>query len=100
MEQRSPYSLRSVNGRFLRLHCDTLKDLLNRDEARANRLDVLGFAAFIDELIESWNGDTNMACCVVNKTDDQETPLAIAIASKRVYREGGRRVMELNWERT
>jgi hypothetical protein len=61
-------------------------------------LDILTYAAFIDELTESWNVDTNMACCVVNM-NDEETPLAIAII-KRAYRDSGYSVTELNWERT
>ncbi len=87
LEERLPYSLKCVNG------------ILNRDKARASCLDILAYAAFIDELTESWNVDTNMACCVVNKNNDEETPLAIAII-KRAHRDSGYSVTELNWERT
>ena len=101
LEARSPYSLKAVDARYLQLHANEVVAILDGEEARTSRLDVHAFTTYIDQLAaESWQENTNMACCVVRKNDALEIPLAIAIASKKEYRAGARRIVELNWEKT
>ena len=40
MEQRSPYSLKTVNARYVQLHANEIILLLDGEEARSNRLDI------------------------------------------------------------
>jgi hypothetical protein len=77
-----------------------IKELLNHAEARSSRLDVRSWTEFIHELAGSWQPDDNMACCVVEKDDLDEKPLAITIANKRDYRHQVGRVKELDGARS
>ena len=100
IEERSPYSLKMADASYLQLHCNEIFSLLDGEEARTSRLDMDAFTGYIEELADSWQDDTTMACCVVRKNEDLEILLAIAIASKKAYRADARRIRELNWEKT
>lgn len=101
LEGRSAYSIRLLRRAYFRVHSEHIKALLDREDARASRLDMRTYSRYIDELSEGWLDEANIGCYVIRKDDtEEEVPIAIAIASKREYRDGARRPTELNWERT
>lgn len=100
IEERSPFTAQLVDLHYMRTHQERIKELLERREAAASRIDLQEYTEFINDIIEDWDDSTHMACSVSRKNDNLSTPISIAIATKRIYRDDVRRPTELNWART
>ena len=100
IERRSPFSIKLLTQRYVAMHLDRIKSLLNREDAVTSRLDMGSYRQYVSDLEYNWQDDLNMGCCMVRKEDQAEKPIAVAIASASAYRADVRRPTELNWRRT
>ncbi|CAB4001310.1 partial [Paramuricea clavata] len=100
IERRSPFSIKLLGRRYVVIHLERIKSLLNREDAITSCLDMGTYRQYVDELEHNWDDNIYMGCCVVRKEDQAEKPIAVAIASASAYRTDVRRPTELNWRRT
>ena len=90
-----------INGNYLEQHLPELEGLLSPDDARASRLDPVAFVEFLRELNQrGWRDDLHCAFILYRSDDPRQIPVALAIATKKQYRDGIRRPLELDWDST
>ncbi|CAB4020251.1 Hypothetical predicted protein [Paramuricea clavata] len=100
IERRSPFSIKLLNRRYVAIHLERIKSLLNREDAIASRLDMGTYRQYVNELEHNWDNNIYIGCCMLHKENHAEKPIALAIASASAYRANVRRPMGLNWRRT
>lgn len=100
IRDRSRYTILVMDIEYVRAHLIHLKGLLHERDAAESRLDVLSYEQYLEEISVDWRDDLHMGCAVVLKDDPAQVPVGVALANQRAYREGVRRPMELNWQKT
>ena len=90
-----------IIGNYLEQHLPELEGLLSPDDARASRLDPIAFVEFLRELNQrGWRYDLHCAFILYRSDDRRQIPVAWAIATRKQYRDGIRRPVELDWDST
>ena len=88
-----------ITGHYLQQHLP--EGLLSPDDARASRLDSIAFVELLRELNQrDWRDDLHCACILYRSEDPRQIPVALAIATKKQYRDSIRRPVELDWDST
>ena len=101
IQNSTPSGVKMINGNYLEQHLPELEGLLSPDDARASRLDPIAFVEFLRELNQrGWWDDLHCAFILYRSDDPRQTPVALAMATKKQYRDGIRRPVELDWDST
>ena len=88
IQNLTPYRVKMMDGQYLHDHLRDLDGLLGYHDARA---------VLWERNQRGWQDGLHVRACVLYRPNDPgETPVALAIATKRDYRDGVRRATELD----